>query len=468
MSVDDRKTAEPIDDVPRAGIDRAAPITQLLAYSLPAIGLAMLSGPIVVFLPNFYATEANLSLAVVGAIFFAARIWDGASDLIVGLMSDRTNTRWGKRIPWLVAATPVLCLAVYVLLLPPKGVGPLYLFVGLIAVYTAWTAVQVPYTAWGTAISTSYVERNRIFGLREAGTVLGSLGTVLLPFAFTGIPSPPLPDVLRILGLSVIAIMLIAIPVAIVFGPAGNNEAPQRGSLWRAVVELRDNGPFVHVLAISFLATTALLIFTAGILFYLNLALQLQAVFLQLLLIQQVATILSVPGVLAIAARFGRHRALSLGCFGAAAGFLAMCALPSGNFAMTAAVLILIGCSAGALFVLVPAMAADAIDYGILRRLGAQNGLYMSVLSLVTKLGTALAVGLALPLLQTRGFDPNNPLTAQGRIALVQVTLILPALIIFISGLLAWRHPIDRRRHELIVRRLKLVSARNGERRHAA
>ena len=69
----------------------------LVAYSLPASGLAMLSGPLVVFLPNLYVMHHGLSLATVGAIFFVARLWDSASDLLVGLASDATRGRWGRR-----------------------------------------------------------------------------------------------------------------------------------------------------------------------------------------------------------------------------------------------------------------------------------------------------------------------------------------------------------------------------------
>lgn len=443
-----------------AAPDAGVPSWRLAAYALPAVGLAMLSGPIVVFLPNFYATQQGLTLALVGAIFFAARLWDGISDILVGLASDGTRSIWGRRHPWIVFATPVLCLAVLVLLNPPDGAGPVFLFLGLIVTYTAWTAIQVPYLAWGAAISSDHDVRGRIFGMREVATVIGSLGTVLLPYVVMGVASPPLSDVLHVLGLSIVLILAVSIPSALLLGPVAANDRGGMPVAREALLQVLRNGPFLHALGIAFVTTLALLVFTAGVLFFINNALQMQAWFLQLLLMQQVATMICVPFILVSARRFGRHRTLAAGCAGAALGLTGMACLPAGNFFLTCIPMVIVGCSAGAMFVLVPALAADAIDYGRLRGLSAQNGLYMSVLSLVTKLGTAVAIAVALPVLQWLGFKPAEPVSPDGYRALVLVTLALPAVLLLGGAVMAWRHPIDRLRHDAILRRLKTREAR--------
>ncbi|MBL8773338.1 MAG: MFS transporter [Phenylobacterium sp.] len=439
-----------------------ASLWRLAAYSLPAIGLAMLTGPILVFLPNYYATEIGLSLGAVGGVFFLARCWDAVSDLMVGVASDKTRSRWGRRAPWVALGAPVLCLAVYMVCLPPDGVGTLYLLVCLVAVYTAWTAVQIPYTAWGAAISNDYKIRSRVFGLREACTVIGSLATVVVPFLVTGVPSPPLDQVIAIIGIAVIGVLVAAIPLALAFGPPARLEPPATSGAWQAIRRLPRNAPFLRSLAINLLFTSSLMTFTAGILFYLNAVLELEEVFLQLLLLQQLATIASVPGVLWLADRLGRHRALAAGCLGVGGGFLALAIVPAGVFLPAAAALVVVGCSAGALFVLMPSLAADAIDYGAVRGLGAQGGLYMSVFSLVSKAATAAAIGVALPALQAAGFDPRAPATPEGAQALRTICLFLPCGLLAVGGVVAWTHPLSRQRHDLIVRRLERLRRRAG------
>jgi GPH family glycoside/pentoside/hexuronide:cation symporter len=257
-----------VTGMPRHAVpDLVVPSWRLAAYAMPAVALAMLSGPIVVFLPNFYVTEQGLSLAVVGAIFFAARLWDGISDIVVGLASDGTRSRWGRRYPWIVCAAPVLCLAVLVLLNPPEGAGPVFLFLGLIVTYTAWTAIQVPYLAWGAAISSDHDVRGRVFGMREVATVIGSLGTVLLPYAVTGLASPPLSEVLQVLGLSIVLILAVSVPSALLLGPVAAGDVGRIPVAREGFVQVVRNGPFLHALGIAFVTTLALLVFTAGVFF---------------------------------------------------------------------------------------------------------------------------------------------------------------------------------------------------------
>jgi len=420
----------------------------------------MLSGPIVVFLPNFYVTSLGLSLGTVGLIFFCARLVDGASDLAVGLASDRTRTRWGRRLPWIAVAAPLLGLMIYLVCLPPRGAGPAYLVACLISLYVAWTAVQIPYTAWGAAISRDYVERNRVFGFREGCTIVGSLLTVALPFFVTGVPSPPLADVVRIVGLGAIVILFLTVPIAIIFGPPAHEPQTRSEAPIREIWALRRNRPFVRVMILALVATTALMIFTAGVLFLLNDALGLKAAFLQLIMVQQVALFASVPLVVGAANRVGKHTTLALGFSGLIAGFVLLALLPGKLFVATAAVLALVGCSAGAIFILLPALAADSIDYGALLLGRGEAGLYMSVFSVVSKIATALGVGLGLPLLQAAGFDPAHGSALSSRRAIDIVALGVPILLLTAAIVMAWSYPLDRRRHGVVVRRLAQLDAR--------
>jgi Na+/melibiose symporter-like transporter len=82
--------------------------SSLLAYAGPAIPLRILLMQLVVYVPPFYAAEMGLEIATIGLIFFLARGWDALIDPLVGNLSDRTRSRWGRRKPWMAVGTPLL------------------------------------------------------------------------------------------------------------------------------------------------------------------------------------------------------------------------------------------------------------------------------------------------------------------------------------------------------------------------
>jgi Na+/melibiose symporter-like transporter len=226
---------------------------------------------------------------------------------------------------------------------------------------------------------------------------------------------------------------------------------------------VRRNGPFVFTMLLSIAATTALMVFTAGVLFIITDILRLGALFLQLILVQQIALIISVPFVVRLANAIGKHRTMGLGCAGLSLGFAGLALVPAGQFPQAALVLVVVGASAGTLFVLLPSMAADTIDYGALRLGAGQPGLYMSIFSLGSKLSTAFGVGIGLPLLQLAGFDARghgDPTLS--RRALVMVCLVLPSVILLVTGAAAWAYPLTKRKHRVVMARLASL-ARHAE-----
>ena len=149
----------------------------LIAYSGPAIPLAMLGLPLILYLPPFYAGELGMDLAAVGIVFALARMWDAVIDPLIGYWSDKTGGRFGRRKPWLVAGASLWMLGVYALLSPPESANTVYLWFAAFGFYVAWTMVQIPYQSWGVELSRQYEERfahhghpgNRHPGGRDTG-----------------------------------------------------------------------------------------------------------------------------------------------------------------------------------------------------------------------------------------------------------------------------------------------------------
>ena len=99
------------------------PLTKWIlgSYGAPATPLAMVGLPMAVFLPAVYADSEGfgLGLAFVGIVLVLARLFDGVTDPVVGLLSDRVRTRWGRRKPFILLGTPIYILGICMLFIPP-------------------------------------------------------------------------------------------------------------------------------------------------------------------------------------------------------------------------------------------------------------------------------------------------------------------------------------------------------------
>jgi len=70
----------------------------LMAYSGITIPMAAMGMPVAVYLPRFYTEGLGLSLVIVGTIFTLARIWNVITDPVMGIVIDKFDTRWGRRV----------------------------------------------------------------------------------------------------------------------------------------------------------------------------------------------------------------------------------------------------------------------------------------------------------------------------------------------------------------------------------
>ena len=83
----------------------------LFYYSLAEMPINIALFPILVFIPKFYTGEMGVPLAIAANIILVVRIFDVITDPIFGYINDRTNTRWGRRRPWIVISTPLMMLS---------------------------------------------------------------------------------------------------------------------------------------------------------------------------------------------------------------------------------------------------------------------------------------------------------------------------------------------------------------------
>ena len=154
----------------------------ILSFCAPTFGVGFMFFLVGLYMTPFATDVLLISPGAMGAIFLVSRLWDAISDPIAGFLSDRTESRLGRRRPWIAASIIPICVVYMMLWSPPETLqsGALvgWMAICVIGFYTAMTVFIVPHTALGAELTDSYHDRTRIFGFRHVIWTLGSVAAV--------------------------------------------------------------------------------------------------------------------------------------------------------------------------------------------------------------------------------------------------------------------------------------------------
>jgi glycoside/pentoside/hexuronide:cation symporter, GPH family len=419
----------------------------LLAYGLPGLPLAVLTLPVYIYLPTFYAQERGLEVALVGGLLFLARMFDVVIDPIGGHIVDAVPTRFGRRRPWILGSLLLVVPACWFLFVPPPQVGSGYLLGWTLVFYLGWTFLQLPYQAWGAELSPDYNQRARIAATRELFVLAGLLLSLGLPLLL----GVGLADALRALALFV----LIALPLTALLAVSVVPELPIAGQhslpIGAGLRLMAQNRPFLRLL-LAYLLNGIANGFPATLFFlFARHVLQLPESDAFLLLCVYFAAGLPVmPLWLKLGERWGKHRAWVFAMLWNCPVFIAVMWLGAGDFWPFLIICVLTGVTLGADLALPPAIQADVVDLDTLQSGAQRTGFYFAIWNMATKLAVALAVGIGFPLLELFGFSTKDDNGPTALIALAALYGLFPVLFKLGAVAVAWGHPIDAKRQREI------------------
>jgi Na+/melibiose symporter-like transporter len=426
------------------------PRRTLLLYALPSLMTSVAALPMALFIPAFYADELGLPLAAVGAAIAASRLLDVVTDPLIGGLSDRFSTRWGRRKPWLLLGTPVFLVSVWQVFVPGEGagVGHLLLWSGLL--YLGFTMIDLPHKAWGAELSRDYDERSRVTSIREALSTLGQVGLLALLVVLTLQGLSAGAEQLRGMAWLIIAglpLLVAAALLGVTEGRPQHFEHPRRG-LIAGLRLVAANPAFGRMIGCVLLFVSGIAI--QGTLHRLVLSDVMgdASAFAWMIFIENLATLAAVPLWLWLSLRIGKARALI-----AAALWLALLSLPlallrAGDTTLLIVLIAIRGSSFASLLFLANSIAADVIDLDTLASGEQRSGLYFAAWGMTTKLALALGVLLGTALPAALGYDPSaatTPPEIQARLMLIYG--VVPALMMAAGALFLLRFPITRERH---------------------
>ena len=435
----------------------------LFAYGLPGLPLAALLLPLYVTLPAFYAVDLGLGFSAVGVVLLLARLWDMVTDPVIGAVSDRLTTRFGRRRPWLLAGAPFVMASAGFLFLPGPGVGWGGLLLWTMVLYLGATMILLPYSAWGAELSTDYDERSRITGWREGLVVVGTLLAAGLPV----VVGAERGAALEVIAWSLWIVLPLCLGIAVCFVPERPAVLTRRLAWREGLRVLWRNGPFCRLIAAYFLNGVANGLPATLFLLYVERVLQAPDWSGILLFIYFFCGVAAIPVWLRLSTHWGKHRTWIGAMIWAAVIFAFVPLLGPGDELWFLAICVLTGISLGADLTLPASMQADVVDLDTLRSRQSRAGLYFAFWGVATKLALALAVGIAFPLLDLAGLkadlEPGKEMASEtGLFALAALYSLLPAVIKLGSVALVAGYPITAARQRRIRHLIELRAARSA------
>lgn len=441
------------------------PAWRLAVFAALAIPLAGAGLPLAVYLPPYYAQELGLGLGAVGLIFMLSRVWDAATDPLVGVLSDRTRSRFGRRKPWIAAGAPLFALSTAAIFAPGLfGVerpAAAWLSVWLVVFYVGWTMIQIPVSAWAGQLAAQYHERSRVQTYFQVATAGGLLLVLVLPAvldqlgARAGLPADPGLKVAAMGGfiLATFVPTLIA-ALALVKEPPAPPPSPSRSTLRRDLATAARDPLLRKVLTSDFAVTLGQLIRSSLFVFFVSAYMGRPDLAAGLFLLQFVFGVFAGPIWLRIGYRLGKHRAAIAGELVQVAINLALLFIVPSALPLLVGLTIAQGLAQGSGNLMLRSMVADIADKQRLESGEDRTGLLFSIFSLTGKAATAVAVGVALPLVGLLGFKPGAANSAEALLALKLVFALGPALAHLASAWLISGFSLDAASHADIRRQL--------------
>lgn len=379
----------------------------LSAYGFLAFPIAAAFIALQVLVPTHYAETTSLSLTAIGGIMLLARLWDMATDPVVGYLSDITPRRFGRRRIWILASIPLVCISVFALFNPPAGAGSVYLMAWTLAIYIAGTMVIVPMSAWGAELSSDYHQRNRITGARAAFGLLGTLAALAIP-AFPGeAGSDNLEKTLS--GITLLVVVTFVIAGGLLFIVRDDHPIRLPAARFRAALDLLKKASPLRTLLISFLSNSAANAIPAALfLFYVSYVLQAADKAGLLLFSYFIFSAVSIPVWTLIAKKAGKHRTWHWSIIIACCFFIWTPFLGPDDFWWYFLIVACTGFTTGCDLIIPSSMNGDLVEWDAAETGYRRAGLFFALWGTATKLAWALAIGLAFPLLDLFGFSAGE------------------------------------------------------------
>jgi glycoside/pentoside/hexuronide:cation symporter, GPH family len=450
--------------VPRAGdpASERLPFPRILGYGIGDFGFNFYWFSLQLFLAYYYTDVLGLRSEVAGLIIFLCLTWDGLIDPAIGVLANRTRTRWGKYRPYLLFGSLPLAVS-FALMFAPVGLEGTaliaYAFASQVLFRTMYGLVNIPYSALMATMTRDSMQRNWLAGVRM---VCAFLGTAVVSY-FTPQLVTYFTSGSRTAGYFAATAVLAAIATVftlVTFATTreessivqSNEPHPSVGELLRMLAK---NVPFLQIMAgIGFFSFCNILV-TSGLVYYVKYYLgQSETIAGEAAGLMQITiTVMILPWTLA--ARYvGKRWAWIAGLVIAFAALVAL--YLSDSREVSALYVFVIGYAIGSAAIGINfwSIVPDTVEYGEWRTGVRAEAFVFGFVTLIQKIALGVSSAFLGLYLGWVGYVANQPQSPDTVEAIKLMITLVAAAGLIVSGLVMYFYRLDAPTHARLVREI--------------
>ena len=407
----------------------------------------------------FYLTDiAGLPAAAAGFAILIGKIWDAVTDPLMGFISDRTRSRFGRRRPYFLFGSVPLFLSMWWFFSAPRFAteagGVLWAALVLCLLNTAYTVVNIPYGSLTPELTKDYNERNSLNGFRFSFAVIGTILGAAVVLPVVGLAGENTRLGFSYAGFLFGLVMALSILTTFfsVREQDRSHEAPLSERFFETFMSVFKNGTYVRLLVVYACNLTGVTFVQTILVYYFKYLYRNEGMTTIAMICLLVTAMVCIPVSVLLAKKTGKKRlyqiALGIIAVGCMAVFLFGHIL---GMYYTLAVMVFAGIGIGFSYVPPFSMLPDVIEVDAVRTAKRKEGAYYGMWTFVSKIGIALAPALVGLVLSLSGFTPDAVQTP-GTLLAIRVLIGPVPVAIFLAGILIIeRYPLDEMTYEGIV-----------------
>lgn len=449
-------------------------------YGLGDLSANIMFAAISFYLLYFFVNVGGLKAELASAVFLIAKFWDAFTDYLMGRISDKTKSKWGKRRVYMLFGAVPYGLAFLLLWIAPFGesaqVGKMiYYTLAYMLFNTAWTVVYIPYNAITANMTDNYDERTSLNGIRIA---LANVGIILGAALFALFADGQESLFYKLFGNAKHAYLMSAsifaiISIVIMLLCAGNikeriDDAEQNDKgFFVTLKEFFKLPEFRNVMLCYLLSMVGFDIIMAVFMFFINDSLGFSggAMAMVFVAIPLVCAIASSFVWVKLSEKFNKHKVYTIACVYMAFVLIFAIFVPAKNIATTILLCVFAGFGMSAIQILPYASVPDVVEVDEYVNGTRREGAYYGITQFMYKVANGVSIALVSAVLGAFGYIESTDGTAiqQPDSALLAVRIVLgalPGVIFLISIIFSRRANLSRERFatikaELDIRRAK-------------